>query len=142
MKRILFIPAFILIIGILLQSCALFKKENKANQRLHDIWTTTSMNKSPLNRMVTIPRLEINLSENKIFGNDGCNDFTASIKTATKADLEFNAIALTERMCIKVGVEDEFNKAMNAVKGYELEGLNLILTDSHGNEVLSFLKVD
>lgn len=130
------------IILLLFQSCGSFHEQEEANQQLHDIWMVTSINEKPLNKMVSIPRLEINLTEMKIFGNDGCNDFTGTIKTATKTALAFNTIASTKKMCLKAGVEAEFYKAMNTVKGYSLKGLRLTFTDTDGNEILSFLKVD
>ncbi|MGY5353781.1 META domain-containing protein [Wenyingzhuangia sp. IMCC45467] len=121
-----------------------FIKDQSAivNQRLHDIWMATRINGTPINRMVSVPRLEINLSTQRIMGNDGCNDFSADINTVTQTKLGFSTIVSTKKMCIRPGVEAEFIQAMNTIKGYKLDGLNLILTDINGKEVLSFLKVD
>lgn len=117
-------------------------KKVTANQGLHDIWAVTRLNGNPLNKMVSVPRLEINLFNMRIMGNDGCNNFSAKINTATSTKLNFSAIALTRKACLKAGVEDEFNKALNKVKTYKLEGVHLTLKDKDGKEVLSFLKVD
>ncbi|ANW95967.1 hypothetical protein AXE80_06595 [Wenyingzhuangia fucanilytica] len=113
-----------------------------ANQRLHDIWMATRINGNPINRMVSVPRLEINLSTKRIMGNDGCNNFSAPINNITSNKLDFSQIALTKKTCLKEGVEKEFIKTLNKVKSYELDGLHLILKDKNGKEILSFLKID
>ncbi len=113
-----------------------------ANQRLHDIWMATSINGGPINRMVTVPRMEINLTEMKIYGTDGCNEYNGTIEKSSDKDLKFGRIASTRMMCPEMEVADRFNKAMNTVASYKLDGLKLYLMDSKGKEVLSFLKVD
>lgn len=119
------------------------KKEAKeTNQRLHDIWIAIRINTSPISKMAAIPRLEINLTENKIFGNDGCNDYSGAIEEVSTSQLKFAPIASTKKMCREMETPNAFNKAMNKVTSYKLEGLNLILLDSEGKEVLAFLKGD
>lgn len=118
------------------------KKNSSANQLLHNIWMTTSIKRAPLNRMATIPRLEINLTEMKIFGNDGCNDYNGTITTANAKDLEFGRVASTRKMCADMDITDRYNMALATVASYQVEGLNLYLFDKNGKEVLSFLKVD
>ncbi len=113
-----------------------------ANQRLHDIWMATSINGGPINKMVTVPRMEINLTEMKIFGTDGCNEYNGIIEKSSDKELKFGRIASTRMMCPEMEVADKFNKAMNTVASYKLDGLKLHLMDSKGKEVLSFLKVD
>lgn len=113
-----------------------------ANQRLHDIWMATSINGRPINKMVTVPRMEINLTEMKIFGTDGCNDYNGMIEKSSDKELKFGRIASTRKMCPEMQVADNFNKALTTVASYKLDGLKLHLMDSKGKEVLSFLKVD
>ena len=117
-------------------------KNVAANQRLHDIWMATSINGGPINKMVTVPRMEINLTEMKIFGTDGCNEYNGIIEKSSDKELKFGRIASTRMMCPEMEVADKFNKAMNTVASYKLDGLKLHLMDSKGKEVLSFLKVD
>ncbi|WP_321516273.1 META domain-containing protein [Marinifilum fragile] len=115
---------------------------NKPNSRLHDIWITTRINQNPINRMSPVPRLEINLSEMKIMGNDGCNDFTGEIEEVSTKQLKIVNIASTNKMCRNMETAQSFNKALNQVYYYKLDGLNLILFNNENKEVLAFLKGD
>ncbi len=112
------------------------------NQRIHDIWTAIRINGNPINRMSAIPRMEINLTEMKVMGNNGCNEYTGGIKEVTDNQITFGVLASTKKMCRKMETSESFNKAMNQVASYKLEGLNLILMNADNEEVLAFLKGD
>ena len=119
------------------------KNENtSANQILNDIWMATSINGGPINRMVSVPRLEINLAEMKIFGTDGCNDYNGAITETTSSKIKFGRIASTRKMCPEMDIANKYTAALNTVASYKLDGLKLTLMNSSGKEVLSFLKVD
>ncbi|XOV94131.1 MAG: META domain-containing protein [Bacteroidota bacterium] len=118
------------------------KEEKGVNQRLHDIWVVLRINEKSLDRMSNAPRMEINLTESKILGNDSCNEYFASIKEVSDRELVFGPLGSTRKMCQEMGVADSFNQALNKVVAYKLEGLNLTLLDRDGNEVLYLLKVD
>jgi len=143
MKLINIIISAAIMIG--LSSCSPTMRKDKsidASKRLHDIWITTTINGNPINRMTPIPRMELNLSEMSVMGNDSCNDYTGDIENATDTQLVFGNIAATKKMCRKMDTADSFNKAMNLVASYNLENLKLVLMDKNGNEVLTFLKGD
>lgn len=118
------------------------KNTNVANQRLHDIWMTATIDGNPINRMVKTPRLEINLTEMKIFGNDGCNEYNGTIEQVSPTALTFGKIASTRMMCENMDVTNRFNAALSKVSSYKLDGLKLHLMDSNGKEVLSLIKTD
>ena len=118
------------------------KEEPEVNQRLHDIWNATRIMGSPINRMSPIPRLEINLTEMKVFGNDGCNNFNGKIKTANENHLLLGNIASTKKLCSKMEAANNFNNALSNIASYTLDGLNLKLFNKEGEEVLAFLKGD
>lgn len=113
-----------------------------ANQKIHDIWIATKIMGNPINRMSETPRLEVNLTEMTVYGNDGCNNFNGVIKEVSDTEIILGNIAITKKMCRKMEVPDLFNKALSKVKSYKLEGLTLILLDAKGEEVLQFLKGD
>lgn len=118
------------------------KVKQPANQRLNDIWIATSIMGGPINRMNSNPRLEINLNEMKIFGNDGCNDYIGGIKEISDTQINFGNILGTQKMCRNMETVDKYNKVMMTVASYKLDALKLILLNKKGEEILTFLKGD
>lgn len=115
---------------------------SKANQRMHDIWIATRIDGNPVNRTLPVPRLEINLTKMKVMGSDGCNDFQGAIQEVAEEAFFMGNIASTKKMCPEMETANAFNKALNQVASYKLDGLNLMLKDASGKEVLAFLKGD
>ncbi len=118
------------------------EKSNKPNQRLHDIWGTKSINGKLLKSKTNMPKMEIDLTQMRIFGSDGCNDYNGAITEVSDTKIVFGRIASTRKMCKDMETSSDFNAAMEKVKGYKLEGLNLILVDETGKELISFIKGD
>ncbi len=119
------------------------KNENtSANQILNDIWMASSINGDPINKMVSVPRLEINIAEMKIFGTDGCNEYNGAITESTSDKIKFGRIASTRRMCPEMDIANKYTAALNTVAAYKVNGSKLALMNSSGKEVLSFIKVD
>ncbi|WP_372758047.1 DUF4377 domain-containing protein [Mariniflexile sp.] len=118
--------------------------EKKADHRmaLHDVWAVTHINNEAISASENVPTLEINITEMRVFGTDGCNNYTGSIKNITSDNIEFSALASTRKMCPNMQVSDKFNQALSKTTGFKRENLNLFLFDSHGNNLLSLKKVD
>lgn len=116
------------------------KKE--PNKNINDIWTAVRIYGNPINRMTPSPRMEINLTTMKIFGSDGCNEYTGTLKEVTDTQITFGALASTKKMCGRMETAELFHKAMSQVAAYRLEELKLILLDANSKEVLAFLKGD
>lgn len=117
-------------------------EDHTVKQQLHDIWAAIRIGGHPINRMQAVPSLEINLTEMTILGTDGCNNYTATIKETSATTLSFGPLASTRKICPDMEIPNKFNAMMQKVSTYKLEGLNLILLDEEGKEVLRFLKVD
>ncbi len=118
------------------------EKSDKPNQRLHDIWGATRINGKPINRKTHIPTMEINLTQMKILGSDGCNSYNGVITKISDTKIAFDKIASTRKMCRDMEIPDKFNTAIKKVKGYRLVGLNLILVDETDKEMIAFVKGD
>ena len=114
----------------------------KNTMRIHDIWSAVRIEGHPINRMVTVPRLEINTKEMKIYGNDGCNDYFGSIEDLTKDAILLGTIGSTRKMCQDMEVPERYMNALNKTKHYKFEENFLLLTDPDDNEILAFMKVD
>ena len=118
------------------------KEEDKvADQRIHDIWATIRINGNTIEKTI-VPRLEINLTKNRVFGNDGCNEYFGSITAVSASKIKFGALAGTKKLCRDMAITNSFNTAMRNVASYKLKGMNLILMDEKGKEILAFLKID
>ena len=96
----------------------------------------------PINRMVTVPRLEVNTSEMKIYGNDGCNDYFGTLKDLTETGLAIENIGSTRKMCPDMEIPERYKQALLKVRTYTFNEQILILKDANGNEMLAFMKVD
>lgn len=121
-----------------------FKKKPKTSNklRIHDIWSAVRIESYPINRMVTVPRLEVNTKEMKIYGNDGCNNYFGTILDLNEETIAINGIGSTRKMCPDMEVPQRFNAALSKISSYRFDKQLLIFSDKDGNEVLAFLKTD
>ncbi|ALJ04545.1 hypothetical protein APS56_05045 [Pseudalgibacter alginicilyticus] len=109
---------------------------------LHDIWAATSINRNVIKAKNNTPTLEINLTKMQVFGTDGCNNFTGSIRNLTANTIMFNTLASTRKMCLDMQIPDIYNKALINSVSYKHESLNLFFYDANGRETIHFKKVD
>ncbi len=144
------ISPVVLIFG--LSACALQDSYYKHSDLTHaerkiiasDIWLLEAIEgqKIALTLDTERPRLEIQLTDMRIMGTDGCNGYFASIDYIDEQKIQFGPIASTRRYCAEMAIPDNFNQQMNQVKIYQVENLKLRLFDSSGNELLLFQKAD
>ncbi|CAH8295670.1 heat shock protein HslJ [Mariniflexile fucanivorans] len=143
MKSLKTIAALSLLV-VLITSCASKKTGNTQNikMELHDIWAVTHINEEAIIPSENVPNLEINITEMKVFGSDGCNNYTGEIKNITSENITFGALASTRKMCFDMAIPDKYNNALNNTVTYKRDKLNLYFYDDNGNKILSFKKVD
>ncbi len=119
------------------------KMKDDADKRLNDIWALQSIMGEKIKKSgKQQPVLEIKLADMEVMGSNGCNNFKGKITKIGREDIELGALATTRKMCIDMTLPDKFDKAMKEVKMYKLNGLNLILLNASGKELMSFKKVD
>jgi heat shock protein HslJ len=116
--------------------------QTKNTMRINDIWTAVRINGNPINRMVKVPQLEVNVSEMKIFGSDGCNNYFGTITELTEETIAISGIGSTRKMCPDMEVPERYNAALSKINNYSFNERLLVFRDKDGNEVLAFLKVD
>ena len=114
---------------------------------IHDIWVLEAIEgvlipKPAENDKLQTPVLEINVTEMKVMGSDGCNRIAGAINFLDGEKLEFGNMAVTRMMCNNMEIADNFNKTLPTVRKFKKEGLNLILLNESGKEVLRLKKVD
>jgi heat shock protein HslJ len=125
----------------------ILEKKPDPKFRIHDIWALEAISglnieKPNENDLMHNPSIEINLTEMRIMGTDGCNNFRGSIKAIEDDELKFGPVAATMKMCPDMEISDKFNTAINKVGKYRIENLKLYLYDEKGTELLRFKKVD
>ncbi|MDN3492525.1 DUF4377 domain-containing protein [Winogradskyella bathintestinalis] len=109
---------------------------------IHDIWSTTHINGKAITDQLIAPSLEINTTEMRVMGNNGCNNYNGSITSLDSISIKFGAIATTRKMCPDMTVSDRFDNALRNSVSYKKDGLNLLLLNNSGEEILRFKKVD
>jgi heat shock protein HslJ len=115
--------------------------------RIHDIWALEAIDGQIVERpdendRMQTPSIEINLTEMRIMGNDGCNNFFGSVKNIEDDELTFGPLGATMKMCFNMDIPNKFNSAINKVSKYKIENLKLYLFDEKESELLRFKKVD
>lgn len=115
--------------------------------RIHDIWALEAIGGQNVERPdendhMQNPSIEINLTEMRIMGTDGCNNFFGSIKNIDEDELTFGQLGSTMKMCPNMEVPGKFNAAINKVARFRIENLKLYFYDSEGHDLLRFKKVD
>ena len=116
------------------------KTQNKI--RIHDIWAVIRVEGYPINRMVTVPRLEINTQDMKMMGNDGCNEYFSSIKELTDTKITIENIGSTRKICQEMEFPERYKNALKSIATYSFINDKLIFYNNSGDEVLAFMKVD
>lgn len=114
---------------------------------LHDLWVLEAINgetvKKPENdNQRPLPAIEINVTEMRVMGSDGCNRLTGSITKLENGEIELGPVAQTKKLCIDTDIPDRFNPLLSQTKKYHRDGLYLIFSDETGKELLRFKKVD
>lgn len=115
------------------------KNENASMQRLNDNWVLTQMGSSSI-KSKNAPRMEINLNENRVTGNDSCNRYMGPITKISQSEIRFGNFGVTRMACIDMSMATRFYNAMEKVRLYRLKNAELILFDKNDVELLRFGK--
>lgn len=115
-----------------------------SDYRINDIWALETVNGKAINKedfKNNIPRLEINLKEQQVFGNGGCNEFSGSANVRGKK-IAFGPFRSTEMACPSLQFEAKFFEALgNKTVAYVINPGKLIVDAGPGN-VFGFKKID
>ena len=112
---------------------------------LHDIWALHTLDGQAyaVTEGLERPRLELNLTDMRASGTDGCNAFTGAIREAGAKKLAFGPLAGTRKLCRDgMAAADAFNRALTQTAAYRREGLTLTLLDGEGAALMTLRKVD
>lgn len=109
---------------------------------LNDIWVPIRIFGNPVNKKISMPRMELNMSKMQVFGTNGCNNYRGKIKIFTPTHIQFSNIGTTKKMCLDMNSSNSYNIALKTTRYYKLGNLELTFLDDSGNETVSFKKVD
>ncbi len=106
---------------------------------LHDIWGAVEVNgTNPLSKQCE-QTLELNLSDNTILGEAGCNNFRGHLNVKEGSNsISFHDIVSTRRTCPNQALEDSYLSALNSVDAYFRFNQHLYLISN--NQVVIKLK--
>lgn len=116
-------------------------KKIETSLKLNDIWVLYSINNKTLNRNQVQPRLEINLSDNKLIGNAFCNPISGRVD-ALNNEIKFEKIICSRMACKDLNLEGEYLKILEDKLFYKFGKNELILYNSITNKELRFKKID
>lgn len=112
--------------------------------RLNDIWVMEEMTDVVLNKenlMKGLPMFEFNLSEMRVSGHAGCNQFFGKINLKGNS-ISFGTLTATKMACPNMIVEQKVFQAINQNNfTYKIEKLKLILESESGIKMI-FRKTD
>ena len=114
---------------------------------LNDIWVLfeiggRALNNNTIATGMNRPRIEINLSQLRLLGNDGCNEIMGKINIVDTERLEFGTLGGTKKLCPDQESPEIFKGLLRNTKRYKIEKLKLALMDQRGKVVMRFQKVD
>lgn len=104
-------------------------------------WTLVKINGNPINKSVSIPTLNFSLKNMRVSGNDGCNNYSGSVKSLGTKNVNLGMMVSTKKACINDNISTDYYKAIEKVNNFKVENNHLQLFEN-GVEVLHFLKTE
>lgn len=117
--KLSFALVMILSLGIMAQSCKSGAQSSKAGSsgetfpNISGTWVLKSLNGQSATDIFKgkIPTMTIDMSENRVFGNGGCNNYTGTF-TYAKGILSAPNLASTMMMCMDENQENQFHTVL------------------------------
>ena len=103
---------------------------------LNGAWGVKSIDGKPVDNPDL--KIVIDVPEEKVHGNTGCNIFNGSIfvDPDKAGSIQFQGMAVTRMLCPDMSTETSFLVALESVEFAKSNGQNALLLDSSGKEVL------
>jgi len=80
-------------------------------------------------------------AENRVNGNNGCNNFSGTYKSGQSGSLLLSGMASTRRMCIDMTVENQMNRILGDVDSYSISN-NILSLKQAGKTLARFVLSD
>ena len=131
------------LLPLLLFSCTATQQiEEKPDTplQLQGEWTLQTLRGVAPAASIPLPSLQIDLKENRISGNGGCNNYFASIESCSPTTLSFSAIGATRMLCLSDNIENAYFQTLQEVATYKIQENSLSLLNKQGEEVVKMIK--
>ena len=131
------------LLPLLLFSCTATQQiEEKSDTplQLQGEWNLQTLRGVAPATSIHLPTLEIDLKENRITGNSGCNNYFASIERCSPTTLSFSPIGATRILCLSENIESDYFQALQEVTTYKIQANTLLLLNKQGEEVVKMIK--
>ena len=131
------------LLPLLLFSCTATQQiEEKPDTplQLQGEWTLQTLRGVAPAASIPLPSLQIDLKENRISGNGGCNNYFASIESCSPTTLSFSPIGATRILCLSENIESDYFQALQEVTTYKIQANTLLLLNKQGEEVVKMIK--
>ena len=131
------------LLPLLLFSCTATQQiEEKPDTplQLQGEWTLQTLRGVAPAASIPLPSLQIDLKENRISGNGGCNNYFASIEHCSPTTLSFSAIGATRMLCLSDNIENAYFQTLQEVATYKIQENSLWLLNEQGVEVVKMIK--
>ena len=102
-------------------------------------WTLQTLRGVAPAASIPLPSLQIDLKENRISGNGGCNNYFASIEHCSPTALSFSAIGATRMLCLSDNIENAYFQALQEVATYKIQANTLLLLNKQGEEIAKMI---
>lgn len=144
--KLSFVLIMVLSLGLMAQSCKSAKNSSKSGSsgegapNISGTWVLKSLNGQPAATVFKgkIPTMNIDVVENRIFGNGGCNSYTGTYAYA-KGILSAPNLASTMMLCSDENQESQFHAVLGQSNNVSLA--NGVLTlKNNGKVVAEFVK--
>lgn len=111
---------------------------------LHDIYVVQEIKGTVVlgDALTKVPTMEIVVSERRIAGTDGCNNYFASIESLTETEITFSPAGATRMLCPDMKIPDLFTNALAEVKAYKRANGQVALMNANEETVLLLKKID
>lgn len=113
-----------LLLTALAFTLALTSCEKKAQPSPEGAWVITSVDDLVIADLTpeNTPTLNVDLVENKAWGNLGCNIFNAPVTcTPERGELQLGVMAATRMLCQDMAIEDALEPALGEVDHYAMK---------------------
>lgn len=109
---------------------------------LNGAWGVKSIDGKPVDNPDL--KIVIDVPEEKVHGNTGCNIFNGSIfvDPDKAGSIQFQGMAVTRMLCPDMSTETAFLVALESVEFAKSNGQNALLLDSSGKEVLVLIPLN